>query len=389
MKDKPLYNCKPIGSVAILAKSLGIDETHLRNVAQHVGNSYTTFTVSNPGKRDRDVFDPKINLKRIQKRINSRIFSKVSFPEYLQGGIKSRDYVTNADIHSHAHSLINLDVKNFFPNIKVEDVNKIFKYFFKFPDSVSEILTQLTTLNGKLPQGACTSSYLANLVFFNEEYHLVSKLRGQSIQYSRLMDDVTISSRHKLSGDKSSELIKLVAAMLKKHNLRLNKNKIHISHRDNPMCKFEVTGLWIKHENPKVRKKERRYVRQLVYNCEKDSKVDRTSDDYHKLWNRTSGLVAKLERLGHPQAAKYRNRLSVIMPEYDVHMEFKITKLVQDVLRVPKDKRRNLGVIRRVNEVKYKLGILGRTNKKKSKYLRRQLTISYPNLLTKSNFWEV
>lgn len=45
-----------------------------------------------------------------------------------------------------------------------------------FSDDVAEILTMLTTKDGGLPQGAVTSSFLANLVFWDYEPSLVEKL---------------------------------------------------------------------------------------------------------------------------------------------------------------------------------------------------------------------
>ncbi len=70
-------------------------------------------------------------------------------------------------------------LKKFYDNIKKERVYLIYSQFFNFPHEVSELLTKLTTYKNKVPQGACTSSYLANLIFFNSEYSLVSKLRGK------------------------------------------------------------------------------------------------------------------------------------------------------------------------------------------------------------------
>lgn len=203
--DKPLYPCKPIGSIDVLAKTLGVHPTKLIDIASQVNNSYTSYQLpAHPvtGK-ERTVLEPKYELKKIQKRINSRIFEQVQFPSYLQGGLKAshsikRDYVQNATIHSHSQTLINLDVKNFYPNIKTEAVSNIFKYFFKFSDDVVSILIKLTTYHGSIPQGGCTSSYLANLVLFNSEYKLVSSLRGKNVRYSRLLDDITISSKTKL-----------------------------------------------------------------------------------------------------------------------------------------------------------------------------------------------
>lgn len=228
--DKPYYPFRPISSIAILAKTLGIHEKMLLNLANKVDDSYTEFLINVKGK-DRTVYEPKHDLKKLQKRINHRIFEKVQYPVYLQGGIKDpsnkRDYVENAKIHCERdpNIIISIDIKSFYDNIKSDYVFNVYKIFFNFPDEVSEILTKLTTFKNKVPQGACTSSYLANLIFFNTEYSLVSKFRSTGICYTRLLDDVTLSSNKFLSEEKISSSIKDVVAMFRKYKLKHNNKK--------------------------------------------------------------------------------------------------------------------------------------------------------------------
>ncbi|EGR4199649.1 RNA-directed DNA polymerase [Vibrio cholerae] len=394
--DKPLYTCKPIASIGLLAKTLGVHPNHLVDVANKIDTSYTSFELAPHPKtgKVRTVLEAKKNLKRIQKRINSRIFSNVKFPAYLQGGLKSdestqRDYIENARLHSHCRTLIQLDVRNFYPNIKPIYVEPVFKQLFRFNDEVSQILTQLTTYKNSVPQGGCTSSYIANLLFFNSEYHLVSKLRGQGLQYSRLLDDITISSQEELSKQKCEEVIKLVAGMLTKYGLKLKGSKTQTEYRSNRNANLEVTGVWVKHRAPKVRKEERRYVRQLVYVCEQKAKVSKTTQEYHEHWNRTSGLVAKLERLEHGQAKKYRERLRAILPIYSESTANQVLKSVSTALKVPKTSHKELGRVNRLNKIYYQLSILSRTKRYEAKKARRQLKQYYSSSPTKQEIWEI
>ena len=389
--DKPYYPHKSIGSTSILATTLGTSPKTLLGIAARVDNSYAEFQLQpHPiTNKIRTVFDPKFELKKLQKRINSRIFEKVQYPTYLQGGIKapdSRDYVENAKIHAKSKTLISLDIKNFYPNIKEKHVYEIFKQFFNFPEDVSRVLTSITTYKGFVPQGGVTSSYIANLIFFNTEYSIVSALRGKDIEYSRLLDDVTISSETKLSEADISKYIKLVVSMFCKYDLKLNTKKTKIENRGNNVP-YEVTGLWVAHAKPKARKIERRYIRQLVYNCEEKHPSMKVHSDYHELWNKTSGLVAKLERLEHSQAKKLRARLSVILPCYcDIEIS-KTKKLINKALKVPRDFHQKHGHIKIYNKLLCRCGILGRTHKKLSKNLRTQLKSHYKNVPTIREFW--
>src|SRR5690606_42051319 len=65
--------------------------------------------------------------------------------------------------------VINEDISGFFPSTSAEHVFNIWHELFGCSQEVSQCLTQLTTRRGELPQGAITSSFLANLVFWQDE----------------------------------------------------------------------------------------------------------------------------------------------------------------------------------------------------------------------------
>ena len=385
--DKPYYPHDAIASTEKLALTLGVHPKVLLAISNRVDDSYTEYELAG---KNRTVYEPKYELKKIQKRINSRILEKVEFPEYLQGGISAeikRDYVENAKIHARANTLISLDIKKFYTNIKSEQVLRVFKYFFKFPDEVSELLTQLTTYKGKVPQGGCTSSYIANLVFFNSEYRLVSAFRGKKIKYSRLLDDVTLSTLRNLNADECTKVIQEVVGMFTKHDLKLNTSKTKVEYRGKSDKGFQVTGLWVEHKTPKLRKKERRYIRQLVFNCELKYGLEKTTSEYHALWNKTSGKVAKLTRLNHPQDKQLRRRLKNVLPEYDENSANKINRLALKALAVPRQHHRKIGRIKEYNKLLFKLGVLKRSHPGLAKSLIRKLKSHYDNVPTKKEYW--
>jgi len=247
----------------------------------------------------------------------------------------------------------------------------------RFSPSISETLTELVTLDGKLPQGACCSSYIANLIFFNDEHNIVRKINNMGMNYTRLLDDVTISSDKKLSKEEETKAIKTVVGMINRHRLSLNDAKTVIEKSDHPNSKLHVTGLWVKHKTPKINKENRRYIRYLVFICEKESAVDRTSTEYHTLWNKASGKVAQMSRVGHEQSVELREKLGKILPLYD---EFKIRKIVFLANNYIKNFSLPLSEeqVSKVNKIIYDVGIVGRSNKKLSNELRKKLRSILP-----------
>ncbi|MGR7120853.1 reverse transcriptase family protein [Klebsiella aerogenes] len=391
--DKPYYPFRPISSIPTLAKTLGIHEVLLVNLSNKIDDSYTEFLINVKGK-DRTVYEPKHELKRLQKRINHRIFEKVQYPGYLQGGIKDnnnkRDYVENANIHCEhkPNIIISIDIRSFYDNIKSNFVFLIYKNFFHFPDEVANILTKLTTFRNKVPQGACTSSYLANLIFFNSEYSLVSSFRNNSITYTRLLDDVTLSSSKALSESQITASIKEVIGMFNKYNLKHNNKKTKVETQKNSKDSFKITGLWVGHSKPKATRKERRYIRLLVKICENKANTDIYSEEYHAFWNKTSGLVAKLTRLDQSNHKDLRERLNAILPLYDDKSKNKVIRECKIILRYNNKVSLSIGQVDTVNKLIGKLGILSRNNRALSKIWRTKIRKHFKCMPTKKEIWQ-
>ncbi|SHN06634.1 reverse transcriptase family protein [Phytopseudomonas punonensis] len=391
-KDKPFYPHAPISTLDVLAKSLGVSPQVMSKLSSSADDSYTAFSVSSKNK-DRTVYDPKYNLKKLQKRINSRIFEHVVFPQYLHGGIRdvshSRDYINNSRIHAGSRVLVSLDIKNFYDNIKRDSVFDIFKSFFRFPDEVSTLLTNVVTMRGKVPQGGCTSSYVANLIFHNTEYSVVSYLRSFGIEYSRLLDDVTLSSSHPIPPEKLEQAISKVAGMFKRHGLRVHPHKKKIESSSDSRSPYEVTGVWVGHGVPKIRRKDRDYARQLVYICTKEYLKDYTSDAYHALWNKSSAHVARMTRLDHAQARQLRDRLSKILPQYSAARIKQLSFEYKKLINRPVADVATLGFSKSFHKLIHSIGILSRTDAHLARHYRKSLRAKFPRVLSKADHWGI
>jgi hypothetical protein len=375
---KPLYIARPIGSVKALAVALGLTEQVLRDFAKTAAEQYSFFSIPKGEDSFRDICSPSHDLKIIQKRINRSIFGCVKYPDYLFGGIKGRDYVKNATHHESAKCLIALDVKNFYPSIKYAHVLNIFKYFCKFPDEVARLLADLTTLNGVVPQGACTSSHIANLVFFDIEHRLVRELREKRLRYSRLLDDICISADRKLSEKNVDYCITRVAGLLSARNFKIKNKKTRVVAHDNPMQLMEVTGLWLNRGKPRVKKAERLDIRSELYRCEKNAGVSRFDPDFHKEHSHISGRVAKLTHLNHFEAPDFRERLRKILPLYGQLDTVKTKRLVSILARTRVTDRSKCSYIDRYFKTVYRVNIMSRSNKSLAKELRKKLAHCFP-----------
>lgn len=360
---KPVYQSSGIGSLDALALALRLDKRDLISLANAASDKYHSFDIEKKDGRLRNITAPDRDLKLVQKRINRQIFANVVYPDYLFGGIVERDYFKNAQSHSGAKALIALDVQDFYPSLKSFSVKKIFQYFCKFSPDVSDVLTKLTTLNGTVPQGACTSSHLANLVFFEGEHMVVHQLQQKKIVYSRLLDDVCLSSRSALSKKQVDQSIDLVARLLKSANCKLKSSKTSITSASNPETLMYVTGLWINRGHPRVDSADRVSIRAEVNRCVNLGGLSRETNEYHELHNKVSGKVSKLAYIGHGESSELRTKLRRVLPLFDVGDEFKTRQIVQSLTRTSKDVRSSIVYFERFHQAMYRVNIHFRNNR--------------------------
>lgn len=156
--NRPSYNCEPIRSLGALSKALSTSKESLQELAGTASSRYRLAKpVTKPDGTIRQPFDALEPLKNIHGRIKNRILARATFPLYLTGSLKGRDYRVNAALHAGAKIVISEDIEGFFPSTSADRIHGIWREVFRFSEDVCELLTRLTIKDGYLPQGAITS----------------------------------------------------------------------------------------------------------------------------------------------------------------------------------------------------------------------------------------
>ncbi|MDF2433161.1 MAG: hypothetical protein JWP44_2792 [Mucilaginibacter sp.] len=132
-------------------------------------------------------------LKRIQNQLNRTILNNIKLPNYAHGSIKKRDNITNAKCHVGKKYMFQTDLKAFFPSINYKLVYEMFISHGFSPDVASR-LTKLTTFKDQVPQGAPTSSIIANLVFVKTGDKIAEFAKKHGLTFTTYVDDITLSS---------------------------------------------------------------------------------------------------------------------------------------------------------------------------------------------------
>lgn len=232
-----------IQSMQDLAWKIGVPIEKLRALAvgiQQDRHAHYTHSVQEMGKdKVRHIDNPARELKEVQRRIVRHVLAPLGFGEAAHGGVRGRSPETNAKVHQGQRCVVKMDVKNFFPSVQHKRIYRMFRHEHGFGRDVAHLLTRLVTLRGGLPQGAPTSTAVANHFARSVDERLKPSLDMHQLRCTRFIDDITIS------GERPKLLIDLTTRLLRAKGLRPHPKKLKVSPRGGPQ---EVTGLVVNHD---------------------------------------------------------------------------------------------------------------------------------------------
>ena len=266
---------------ADVAKALGITLQALRGLAYHSEvttlTNYLRFTVPKRSGGQRELCVPHRRLAAAQRWILRQILDRLSVSEQAQGFVRGRGVLSNAQKHCGRAVLLNLDVQDFFPSIPFARVRRVF-IGAGYSKCVATILGLLCTecprrelvFEGRrvwvatgsrgLPQGACTSPALSNLVCLRLDRRLQGVASKLGLVYSRYADDLTFSGGPEIR-QRAGAVLKLVTAILGSEGLRVHPAKTRVQPASTAQI---VTGLVV-NDRPGVARKEVRRVRAILH----------------------------------------------------------------------------------------------------------------------------
>lgn len=202
---------------------------------------------------------PSDRLKGIQRWILRNVLDKIAVQECCYGFRKEKSIYDNAKLHVGKECVLNMDLKDFFPSIKQDDVFKIF-YMKGYTKQVSYYFAKLLTRNGELPQGSPASPMISNIVANHLDKRLSALAKKYDAKYSRYADDITFSGKSNIKN-----MIPIVTRIINEERFSVNDKKTRYAYY---FQRQEVTGLIV---NKKV-SIPKEYIRELnkeIYFCKK------------------------------------------------------------------------------------------------------------------------
>lgn len=215
-----------------LERLLGLSRSYIHAAAASAGGNYSPFEKSSkpkpfqrnpaPPKRRR-IDNPSTELKKVQSLIARRLLQSLCLPSHICGGVKGKKVLDNVALHRNSRVLLKMDIKRFFPSITNRHVYAVWRDLLNCSPEISCLLTKLTTFERHLPQGAPSSTMLANLVLYSCDGAIQDECCRRNIQYSSWIDDLAFSS------DDPRPVINVVISVLREGGFRISRKKLEIA----------------------------------------------------------------------------------------------------------------------------------------------------------------
>jgi retron-type reverse transcriptase len=280
-------NLPVLATPADVANALGLTIPRLRWLAFHSDAAmlthYVRFTVPKKSGGTRELCAPHRSLAAAQRWIFENILQRLPTHPAAHGFVKGRSIKSNAEPHVGRHVVVNADLKDFFPTITVHRVRGALEYLGYSP-AAATILALLCTESPRrtveyagnvfhvatgpraLPQGACTSPALSNLIARRFDSRMAGIAAKLGWQYTRYADDVSFSAAADAEPEKRiGYQLARIRHIAQDEGFAVNEKKTRVLRRSTAMA---VTGIVV-NERPGVNRRARRRLRAILHNAKK------------------------------------------------------------------------------------------------------------------------
>ena len=312
-----------LAAPADLAKALNLPIPRLRWLAFHseaaTVTHYVRFQIPKKGGGMRELAAPHQDMATAQQWILMHILEKIPAHDAAHGFVPGRGTMSNAVPHVGRATVVNLDLKDFFPSITFPRVKGIFQDLGYSP-AVATILALLCTecprrrveYSGKalfvatgprgLPQGACTSPALSNLLARRLDSRLAGLARKLGFAYTRYADDLTFSG----DGDaaaKTGYLLARVRHIVDDECLVVNEKKTRVQR---PGRRQTVTGIVV-NKRPNVPRRVTKRLRAILHHAQREGLSAQNREQRKGFEHWLGGMIAYVQMVNPDKGKRLRD----------------------------------------------------------------------------------
>jgi retron-type reverse transcriptase len=270
-----------LATPADVAAALGLTVRELRWLAFHADAAdkphYVYFEVPKRSGGKRMLASPHEKLAAAQRWVLDHVLEKLPLEDAAHGFVRARSTVSNALPHVGRDVVVNLDLSDFFPTITFARVRGLFQRMGYSPAAATVLALLVTecerrevTYAGQrywvavreraLPQGACTSPAISNLVARKLDRRLRGVAAKMGWNYTRYADDLTFSAPDGHRGE-IGLLMARVRHVVTEEGFALNPKKGRVQRKGRRQT---VTGIVV-NTQPGVPREEVRRLRAILH----------------------------------------------------------------------------------------------------------------------------
>lgn len=301
-----------INNLDDLSLKIGISKQTLFKLSRKSELLYKNQSIPKKNGKSRILNCPNIELKSIQLWILREILEMTEVHEKSFGFKKGSSILDNAKVHIGNNYSLNIDIKNFFGSLKRPHVFNLF-ISMGYNRLVAITLTNITTYQNKLPQGAPTSPYISNLILKHFDQTIDDICKNNDLVYSRYCDDITISGNDK---NKILDVYEILVKKLAEFDLSINPTKYRLN---TPYSGIIITGLRLTKSKVQITKKLKREFRAKIFNfmCSNEYSV-------HKL-NNILGMLCYLKSVDFSNLKYFTSYINEVSKKTNTKNSFLLT----------------------------------------------------------------
>lgn len=261
----------------------------------HSDKYYKTYTIPKASGKPRTICQPSKKLKGLQSWILVNILNKLKVSVSCKGFEKGSSTADNALPHKGANTILTLDLKDFFPTVKRNQVYSIFNTI-GYNKTIATTLTNICIYQGALPQGSPCSPKLANLSAWTLDLRIQGYVGKRGINYTRYADDMSFSG---LSPAKVVKILPIIKTIIQDEKFELNPSKTRVAGAARAKT---VTGLTIANEGIGIGKNNYKNLRSKIHHLTLPAEQTNT-----KLLYEVGGWLSYLNSVDKKRLAKANN----------------------------------------------------------------------------------
>lgn len=278
---------------------------------------YTRFQIPKRKGGLRTIASPKSKMRLAQSWILENILSPIPCHTSATAFQASKSIADNAQLHARGELIIRLDLKDFFPSIKFPRVKGFFKslgYSSGMATVFALICTDAARIGANLgdkkyfvalgerylPQGACTSPALSNLICRKLDNRLHKLAQAQAWTYSRYADDLVFSHPNKEVS--MGGLYQLVHKIVLEENFVINPEKTKIMR---PHQRQAITGVVVNNGVLRISRRDVKRFRAFLHQYEQKGASAMTEKMKRDATQYGRGYHAFMHMINPEQAKKF------------------------------------------------------------------------------------